>query len=75
MNKALAISGQGAPLVNQAQAANTAAQNLAAQQQIAQQNADVASQNGWLGALGSLGGGLLGNTNYSSANGFSFGTT
>lgn len=74
MNKALAISGQGAPLVNQAQAANTAAQNLAAQQQIAQQNADVASQNGWLGALGSLGGGLLGNTNYSSANGFSFGT-
>lgn len=60
MNKALAISGQGAPLVNQAQAANTAAQNLAAQQLMNQRNADVLSQNGWLGAAGALGGGLLG---------------
>lgn len=74
MNKALAISGQGAPLVNQAQAANTAAQNLAAQQQIAQQNADVASQSGWLGMLGTIGGGLLGNINYDKNSGFSFGS-
>jgi hypothetical protein len=60
MNQALAISGQGAPLVNQAQAAMTAEANRNTQAQIAAENNSIASQNGWLGALGTLGGGLLG---------------
>jgi hypothetical protein len=64
VNQALAISGQGAPLVNSAQAAMTAEQNRQAQAQIAAENASVASQNGWLGAGGSVLGGLLGNTTY-----------
>jgi hypothetical protein len=62
MNQSLAIAGQGAPLANAASAANTAAQNRNLQAQIAQNQASVASQNGWLGAAGALGGGLLGNS-------------
>jgi hypothetical protein len=60
MNQALAIAGQGAPLVSSSQAAQTAAENRQLQAQIAQEAQDVASQNGWLGMFGSLGGGLLG---------------
>ncbi len=58
-NQALALAGQGAPLINAAQQAMTSQNNLAAQQAIADQNNATASQNGWLGALGTLGGGLL----------------
>lgn len=60
MNQALALAGQGAPLVNQAQAAMTAEANRQQQAQLAQQQMDVASQNAWIGAGGTVLGGLLG---------------
>lgn len=61
MNQALSLTGAGAPLANMASQANISAQNLANQRYIADQNANAANTSGWLGALGALGGGLLGN--------------
>lgn len=55
-NMALALAGQGAPLVNSAQQSITSQNNLAAQQAMAAENNAVASKNGWITA----GAGLLG---------------
>ena len=64
INQALALAGQGAPLANAGQNYQLAQQQLAAQQQMAADRNATASQAGWLGLAGTLGGGLLANSNF-----------
>lgn len=64
MNRALALSGQGAPLTQAASNYQLAQQQLAAQQQAARDASSAATTSSYLGAAGLLGGGLL------SSNGF-----
>jgi hypothetical protein len=69
MNQSLALAGQGAPLISSSQQALASQNALAAQQKMAEANNAAQTQNGWLGLVGSLGGGLLGNVSYKSGTG------
>jgi hypothetical protein len=61
MNQSLALAGQGAPLSQANLQYQTAEANRNAQMQTASEANATASQNGWLGAAGTVGGGLLSN--------------
>jgi hypothetical protein len=61
MNQALALAGQGAPLSQMASNYNLALQQAQAAQQAAQQQADATTTKAWLGAGGTVLGGLLSN--------------
>lgn len=62
INQYLSLAGQGAPLSTAASNYQLALQQLAAQQSAAGQASSSQDTASWLGLLGTLGGGLLGNT-------------
>lgn len=62
INANLAIAGQGAPLASSANQANSAYNNYLASIYGTNQAYNSANQAGWLGAAGSIGAGLLKNT-------------
>jgi len=62
LNSLLALAGQGAPLVSAANNATSAYNNYLASINASQKAYDAANQAGWLGAAGTIGAGLLKNT-------------
>lgn len=62
INEQLALAGQGAPLVASANSANQAYLNYLASIDATKQAYSSAKQAGWLGAAGTIGAGLLKNT-------------
>lgn len=66
INQYLALAGQGSPLTASALNYSTAQQQMAAAQQAAQQAASAQNTASWLGAAGSLTGGLLSGDNLST---------
>jgi hypothetical protein len=71
VNANLALAGQGAPLVSSANSATSAYNNYLAAINASNQAYSSANQAGWLGAAGSVGAGLLKNTDLTK----SLGTT
>ena len=62
LNSLLALAGQGAPLVSATNNATSAYNNYLASINASQKAYDAANQAGWLGAAGTIGAGLLKNT-------------
>ena len=67
INANLALAGQGAPLVSSANQANSAYNNYLAAINASNQAYSSANQAGWLGAAGSVGAGLLKNTDLTTS--------